>query len=258
MVDSSAHSPANAKDREFQAGLWISLFLHACLVASLLIGARHMADTNKLTPILPTLRVDLVGLPDQLKSEMVAPAPYVPQKEQAAPAPALKAERKPLPIVPKEVMKLPSTKVQPVTKSQPLTKDRSKRMKNALERIKALSKIQEESNDTPSQAVKGNQVSRGSSMSANAQTSTAPNYAEHVRDRLQNFWALPPWLARQNLAAQVELEINSAGMVSRVQFLRSSGNLQFDNEVKKTIQNSQPFHPPEGGNTARMVVGFPL
>lgn len=235
-------------ENEFQMGLWISIALHLVFVAVLFWGAKRATDPEKLTPVLPTLRVDLVGLPDQLKSEMVNPAPYVPRKEEIS-----REKNTPKihqPPVPSDAMKIPS-KNKKETK-----KDTSKRMKNALERIKALSKIQEEV--TESQAVKGNQISKGSSLSANAQTSTTPSYAEHVRERLQSYWALPPWIARQKLSAQVEVEINAAGMVSRLQFLRPSGNQQFDNEVKKTIQASQPFNPPEGGNSAKIVVGFPL
>jgi TolA protein len=148
-------------------------------------------------------------------------------------------------------------------KSARKTKDpnREKRLKAALDRIKALSRIDRElhADNAASPPIKGNKISKGSSTAEDAKESDDANYYDSVRSRLQENWALPVWLSRQNLSAQIEIVIDSHGRVREFRFKKSSGNTQFDDAVKKTLAESQPFPtPPSELLMNGILVGFPL
>jgi TonB family protein len=192
--------------------------------------------------------VDLVGLPDVLKKDkkIVAPAPAEPEK--------VAKQLKEAENTAKKIKKAEAARPDEVGLKRKATqeKQREKRIQNALDRIKALAKLQ---------VIKGNQVSHGHSVSADAKESSDPNYLDDLRQHLQDHWALPIWLARQNLSAQVQVFIDSRGRLRDFKFLKTSGNPRFDAEVKKTLTASQPFPPPPGKGdflSNGVVVGFPL
>lgn len=89
------------------------------------------------------------------------------------------------------------------------------------------------------------------------------SYFDLVRDRLQENWALPVWLARQNHQAQVQLFLDSRGKVKRLLLVKPSGNQNFDEAIRKSIEESEPFPLPpkalqEALATQGILVGFPL
>jgi TonB family protein len=137
-----------------------------------------------------------------------------------------------------------------------------KRLKAAMDRIKALSKIHadtdsEKTEDAP--PIKGNKISKGNSQDGDAKESDSANYYDTVRAKLQENWALPVWLSRQNLSAQIEITIDGRGQVRDFRFAKPSGNAQFDAAVKRTLQESQPFPaPPEDLLGNGILIGFPL
>jgi TonB family protein len=140
---------------------------------------------------------------------------------------------------------------------------REKRMKNALDRIKSLTKITDDRKSGAPVPIRGNQVSKGTSLSEDAREAAKASYFDALRDRLHENWALPVWLARQNLSAQVQIYVDSHGRLSRFTFLRPSGNQQFDEAVKRALSESQPYPvPPEQLRGTFMAdgvsVGFPL
>ncbi len=202
----------------------------------------------------PVLRVDVVGLPDILKKDLSQVSKNQPKsaeiekiiKETAAPDDMVLNPKK-------EVKEKKKEKEQP----------REEKMSSALARIKALEKIREQSNEDSGVIIKGNQISKGSSLSGEAKESSETGYYDLIKDRLADNWALPPWLARQKLSAQVVLNINSEGQVTRVQFSRPSGNPQFDEAIRQSIKLSNPFpKPPKEILTIvqnqGVLVGFPL
>jgi TonB family protein len=146
-------------------------------------------------------------------------------------------------------------------KSKKADVSREKRLKSALDRIKSLSKIQEEA--PSSLPMKGNKLSKGTSLSGDAVEAAEASYFDLVRDRLQAYWELPVWLQRQKLTAEVQIFIDSRGKLRNFRFTRSSGNEKFDEEVRKALTQSQPFPiPPEAIVSSVLVdgisVGFPL
>ena len=84
-----------------------------------------------------------------------------------------------------------------------------------------------------------------------------------ILERVRSYWELPKWLHDQNLHAKVAIFIDRRGQLIRYEFRKSSGNEQFDAEVKRTLEVSWPFPlPPDGVAsdlaTEGVLLGFPL
>lgn len=272
MATAAATSPpphpalARPRTEEMSRGLRWSLIFHATVFA--IIVFKTIVFPGAPIPLVPALRVDIVGLPDVLKKDLKniprTPAPETEQKPEPA---------KPLPppvVTPPAKTPPPKEQAEPdemvLKPTQQQTKAREKKMKSALDRIRALEKINDEvnSNNKPSaMVVKGNKVSKGSSLSPDAKEAEENSYFDAVRDKLQDNWALPVWLARQQLSAQILVRIDASGHVSGLTFMKPSGNAQFDAAVRKTVSDSQPFPPPpteivDSIGSRGVLVGFPL
>lgn len=208
------------------------------------------------TPFIhtPVLRVDVVGLPDILKKDLSQISKNQPKADEIEKIVKETAAPDEMVLNPKKEVK---------EKKKEKEKPREEKMSSALARIKALEKIREESTEDSGVIIKGNQISKGSSLSGDAKETSEAGYYDLIKDRLADNWALPPWLARQKLSAQVVLNINSEGQVTRVQFSRPSGNPQFDEAIRQSIKLSNPFpKPPKEILTIvqnqGILVGFPL
>jgi TonB family protein len=253
--------------------LKLSLVIHLVLLFLALVQDFFFQGQPKT--YIPSLRVDLVALPDLLKSETKKIHQRELQKELSQ---ILAQAEKKAQKIQKEQSLLKRTPSLPAAKPHEMTltpstathpKEISHRNRQALDRLKLLAKIHDKIRESPQKTspspllIKGNQISQGSSLSSDARESLEQNYSDLLKDRLQENWSLPPWISRQNLSAQVEIRIDAQGHLSRVQFVKPSGNSQFDEAVKKTLQLSQPFpHPPEEVRLSLqkngILIGFPL
>jgi TonB family protein len=271
-----------SEDRDFRRGFRLSIVAHLAVAFAILIKA--VVLPNKPVTIVPTLRVDVVGLPDLLKQDLKKGADA--RASQEAINKALKqAEEAARKIEPPKPMKLPKAS-EPVEKAEPNemvlkpkqiqaeknekenTKHREKKLMSALHRIRALDKISDEVHPKKPTSegatlIKGNRISKGSSLSSDAVESDVANYYDSVRDRLQDNWEIPIWFKNQGLSAKVQIFIDRNGRLRNFRFIKPSGNPQFDDAVKRTISESQPFPaPPEDVISTVLVdgilVGFPL
>jgi TonB family protein len=284
------HAPANESMRRSFRN---SAILHAA--AFTLIILKSLVFPGEPKPYVPSLRVDMVALPDTLKKDLANTPPSQSAKDIAdalksaeksaedqaksikpikLPEPQ-KAEKKApkeevaepdeLVLHPKKAVKKaekPSEKpTPPKEKADP---SRDLKLKSALARIKAMNRIHDsETPAAPSAVVKGNQISKGTSLSGDAKENSESGYYDLVHSRLLDNWSLPVWLSRQNYSAQVQIFIDSRGRVRNFKFLKASGNEQFDSAVKKAIEESQPFPAPPEDLAASLLVhgvklGFPL
>lgn len=239
-------------------GFRMSLVFHTTIILTVFIKLAFMPSKNLSLP--PTLRVDVVGLPDLVKKDLSQVAP---------PNPATTAPKE----VPKPAIKTPIEKADPhemvlnpkkaAEKSADDAKKREKKLKSALDRIKALEKIQGQTDKNKTALIKGNRLSQGNSLSADAKESDQSSYYDTVRDKLVDNWVLPVWIMRQKLSAQVQIYIDANGRVRDHRFVRRSGNSQFDDAVEQAIQQSQPFSVPPQSIAQDVLadgilVGFPL
>lgn len=255
--------PPHPSDRDFRVGMRLSIVAH--LLVLLIVVMKSLVFPGQPKPLIPSLRVDLVGLPDMLKKDKFKlPRPSNPTElaEELKKAEAsAKKMTKTSPLV--EPAKPDEMVVKPKPETQQKKSDaREKKLKGALARIKALEKLSSD-DSKPSVVVKGNKISKGGSLSEDARESDEASYYDLLKDRLQENWALPPWLARQNLAARVEVFIDAKGKLKNFRFLRGSGNAQFDEAIKNALTASQPFPAPPDNLAAGLLsdgisVGFPL
>lgn len=260
------------QDRDFRIGIRRSIGAH--LAVALFILIKSLVFPGTPTRYTPTLRVDIVGLPDQLKKDLaqirghLKPPPSVADLSKSLKETAEKAKNikiKPLPPAPPDEMVL-KPKSQTPSADKAKEKNLHKKNKSALDRIKSLERISDEPPSAEAHQtslIKGNRVSKGTSLSADAKESAEANYYDQLRDRLQDYWALPVWVARQNLDARVRIFIDHRGRLKGFQFLKNSGNTQFDEAVKRSIQESQPFPAPPDDIASTVlssgvIVGFPL
>ncbi|MCM2278539.1 MAG: cell envelope integrity protein TolA [Oligoflexia bacterium] len=253
---------AHPAEQGLSFGMRWSFGIHAAILAYVVL--KSLVFPGKPIVYTPSLRVDIVGLPDVLKKDLPSLAKVPPPvsgseaPSKSAPAPKSKSE----PAAPDEMVLKPK-KADPKAEAQ----ERQKKLKNALARIKALDKIsgepQKQQAPMPGILLKGNVISRGTSLEGNARESSEAGYFDTLRERLRENWMLPVWLARQKLSAQINIFIDTRGQLRGFTIVRSSGNPQFDEAVKKTLTQSQPFPPPPEAIAGTLMsngvlVGFPL
>jgi len=217
----------------------ISLGIHIAFLVLLYVKSIVMPGPLNTKEYIPSLRVDLVALPDQKINDQLTPS------TPAVSEPAKEKESK--------VTKEAKDKGDYSTSK----KKKKERMKSALERIKALEKIK------AGEEIRGNKVMKGSSAKGVASDSVETTYFDAVLEKVQNEWELPQWLQEKNLSAKVLIQIDRRGMVTHTQFVQSSGNEQFDAAVKHAIQAAAPFPVPPvsilaGVSQDGVLLKFPL
>jgi protein TonB len=222
----------------------------------------YLSAKSVLFPSVPkeyiaALRVDLVGLPDQKKNEVVEPPkPADAPKPIEAPKPKPVEEPKPKVETDNDPGDYAAAKKKKKEEHKKKEKEAQKKLKAALDRIKALERIKAM---TATDEVKGNQISKGTSLSADAKTSLEASYSDVVLERVRSNWELPKWLIERSLSANVIIFIDARGQLKGFKFTKLSGNEQFDNEVKHTLQASSPFSiPPTGISGDLAHDGIPL
>jgi protein TonB len=202
-----------------------------------------------------------VGLPDLKKNEQVEPPkPADAPKPVDAPKPKPVELEKPKVEADKDPGDYAALQKKKKAEHKKKEKEAQKKLKSALDRIKALERVKAM---TAGDEVKGNQISKGTSLSADAKTALEASYSDVVLERVRSNWELPKWLMEQKFSANVIIFIDARGQLKGFKITKPSGNDQFDSEVKRTIQASSPFSiPPTGitGDLSRdgIPLAFPL
>jgi TonB family protein len=235
--------------------LAVSAALHLFCYLILMFGPLLPTGTPK--PYLPSLRVDLVGLPAQKTNETAAPPPDAATAPTPATAPAIK-KSKPRDLPEEGDYSLKKSKNR--AKESKKEKEAKRKLKQAIERIRAIERIK---SLTASEEVRGNRISKGTSLSAEARTTLEAGYFEVVLEQVRTHWELPKWLLGQGLSAKVLLQIDSRGNIRNFKFVQSSGNPAFDLEVKRALLAANPFPIPPGDISGGVLnegilLGFPL
>lgn len=187
------------------------------------------------------IRVDLVGMPDKVVEPK--PAPAVAEAPKAPPV-----QETPAPKVEKKVeAKKPAPKVAAKKKADP--KKIEKSQESALSRLKALAALEKikqeaEAAEVAAEApVKGNQVSKGNSLTGLEQIEY-DRYFDQVEQLLYTHWLLPEWLINAGLRAQALVLVDKTGHVIKKEIIKSSGNPTFDAHVIAAIEKAAPFPAP--------------
>lgn len=245
---------------ELGPGLKWSFLVHAGLLFLVLVKA--IVFPGHPLNYIPTLKVDIVDLPDTLKKDLQNPSQERFHQEISE-------------VLKNAEIQAAKIKAEAAKSDEMALKSHHKKAENSIEqknklalnRIKSLSRIQDfESNEKPTakvKPIKGNFLSPGTHVSGEAREAAEANYLDILKDRLQENWTLPSWLARQNLSAQVQIQIDARGHLKNLKWIKTSGNSQFDDAVKRAIEISQPFpFPPkdllDNVSSNGILMGFPL
>lgn len=239
-----------------------SLFVHGAIAIFIII--KSLVFPGSPVFITPSLRVDLVGLPDILKKDLSQVSKTLPKPDIQEKAPTPVKPIAPVEEVAKSEEMVLNPKKTTVKKTETkVDQTKEKKIQSALARIRALEKLKDKDEEDDSVVIKGNQISQGTSLSGNARENAESGYYDLVREALVEFWSLPPWLARQKLGAQIQIRIDPAGTILSSRFIKTSGNPQFDDAILATLRDAQPLpRPPKDLLTSLsdngIVVGFPL
>lgn len=226
----------------FRRSIYVSVGLHACVVAVVFLRAVFVPDQP--IEIRNAIHVDMVGLPDKLPEMPRSPQPAPPKPEPKAPEPT-SAKVKPEPVAAKPPP--PKAPTVPTKKA-----DLAKSQRDALAKLKRASALQEIEQEVAKQKaaaagqakpVKGHQVSEGNSLTG-LERIDYDRYFEEVKGKLFANYNLPQWLADAPLKASVVVQIDERGFVTRKTLRRSSGNEVFDAKALEAVDASSPFPPP--------------
>jgi TonB family protein len=265
-------------EERLKSNLKWSLALHGAIL--LVIILRSFVFPREPKQYRPALRVDIVGLPDILKKDLSKISPALPPVDSAPAeepskttppksAEVEKADPDDMVLHKKEsVSERNRKRLEQLAREEKADRERERKMQSALSRMKSLARIRSQvaGQDKSAEAgilIKGNQISKGTSLSGDAAETAELSYYDLVKSQLQQTWELPVWLSRQNLSARVEIFINGHGIVHTLRFTKPSGNPQFDEAVKRTIVQAQPFPKPPRDEADSLLVhgislGFPL
>lgn len=262
----------SAQQQRMARYLKLSLGLHVGLAALSLLGNLVFPSTAEV--FLPSVQIDMVALPDLVKSQNqpildktlpvkdAPPPPEPPQKTaEKEPEPRDNAKDDRMSIEREKQAAIDAKKAlerlrNQVKKTQAEEVERARR--ELLEKRQAdLARFKEAYRSV----VKGNQVNEGTSMTGvSAETRNA--YIGMIQEKIRSNWALPAFLQGRGLTANAIVQLDGSGRVIGFRLTKSSGNETFDEYVTTAVQRSSPFAPPpeEMSRTLRngFQVNFPL
>lgn len=270
---------------EQNRGLVVSFVAHATLIAFLIL--KNVFFESDVPDYQSAIRVDIVALPDKDMSppsstaastpstvaEKPAPSRPEPERSTTDDPPTTEALPDKKPVVDEEAIKLTETKK---ALEQKKKKDEEKRRKEALDKIKKMSALESIKSSVETERIeklvshseskakttyKGNVLNAGTELTG-INKIQHENYVALLDRQIKENWTLPQWLVNKDLKAQALVKIDSNGIVIYNQIYKSSGNPNYDDIVKETIQKSGPFpKPPEKFSAILsdqgVLIGFP-
>ncbi len=236
----------------FSKAIIQSLFYHILII--LLLVSKTVLFPNEKIDFQHAIRVDVVDLPDKLEPTLESkrtppekveqsPAVQKPSESVKESTPPM-AETMPKPVVKEAIAK-------PKRQSESIVREKAK--EQALARIKALQRIEEDlkkqnlqkNESAKKQEYKGNILSSGTELTG-IQKIQHDNYISDLDRHVKGHWVLPQWMGSANLRATVRVYLDDKGYVVRKEMVQSSGNKIYDQMVVNTIEKASPFPaPPE-------------
>lgn len=218
------------EDPFFRRAIVISVFLHLILY----IGS----ITLPLIPFLkgrrgeirytPTIRVDLVALPDTPYREMKQISEEIRKAQDAI-----------------QEIKKPKGELVLQQKDELKWQNRIKLKrgaKSAIERLRALQALEKRLETAKKESErKGNVIAAGASLPATASGKVLDEYRSQVIEKIKLRWALPPYLRKQSdLSGEIILFLNPDGRVIRREIV-TSGVQEFDSYMNQALEEALPF-----------------
>lgn len=204
------------------------------------------------------IRVDMVGLPTLTMEELQKVDPTVDMGKEDKPK-----EETLEPEVSETAMKLAEEKAAEeektaIAKKDAIAKEKKEAVekeKNRLDDLRAQLRLEqrrkrlveelkgdvkEGEGRTP---LAGNMISEGYSVTGDVATDMDV-YQGHLKSHLRKTWNLPGWMEASSLSARVLVKLAPNGKILAQEFLRESGNSEFDRYVAEALKNAEPFPKP--------------
>ena len=244
--------------------LCLSFFIHCAFALYFFIDPQIGFFSKKHTYIKEAIRVDSIGLPElekkwaESKTKSVKPAPKL--KKTIKPAVKKKPKKK------KKVIKKTPKLKQKAKRSPPKKsfnkQEIQKQQSEAMDKLRALEKIDEIKREVEETSYKGAKISKGNSRSGQeVQDFEMLKFFTNLTAHINMYWNLPQELASRNLRASIYVQIGNNGAVLKKYIEHSSGSEEFDARVLETIERASPFPPPPPSVQKQLsqgvVFGFP-
>ncbi len=196
-----------------------SIGLHVLFVIGIMISGSKRKLIKPETPqAAPTIRIDVVDLPDKM------------------------SKNKKTPSKPKEVI----TPKAPTPKAETLDKDDELKVKKETVK-KVITKKTEEKKDEPSlpktEVIKGNKLEDGTSLTG-IKKLKFNKYQAEAYEKIQQNWTVPNWFEQKDYKTLIRVFINSKGVLYNEKIEKSSGSTLFDKQALKAVELSSPLPKP--------------
>ena len=200
-----------------------SFILHLGLFFAFLIKPLVLPSEQIIS--VPSIRVDMVDLPDKIVEPLKIEKPENKPKEKPK---KLKPKKK-------KVDKAKEVKTQKIVPN--------KLGKSAIQKIKQMQALKSDSKDNAETVVKGNRLSKGTQLEGE-EKKEYDFYIDLLGAHARRFWLVPGWLENEDLTTEVRVFLDEDGYVTEQFVEKSSGNSSFDQSVKESIENASPFPRP--------------
>lgn len=235
----------------FKKFLIVSLGVHA---AFFIISLAKVTFLPKQTiTIEPTMRVDVIALPDKIEKAPVLKKPEEKPKKKIEKNPPKKEVKKPK----AKPEKIPAPKKPEPKKQKPKIEEPKKPEPPSEEPTEGTTEPAEE----PVPIIKGNVLSKGTQLEGLVKLDF-DDYFDTITKAINSNWNLPEWLSEEDLRATAVIKINPDGSIASKAIKESSGNDIFDNSVLKAFDTIGRLpEPPERIksliNAYGISLGFP-
>ncbi|MBS1983968.1 MAG: TonB C-terminal domain-containing protein [Bdellovibrionales bacterium] len=242
----------------FKKGIRRSFAFHGGLIILALVQgyvSNHIESAKSKEAYLreqvtkSAIRVDIVDLPS-LKLDDLA---KVDATEDIGAVKPNKAEPEPPKSKPSETAMIDRTQT---AKAEEKKKPEKKKKESALDRLKALRdtmrvegrrqelmKKLKGDKEGGRPMLGGNVLSEGDSTSGDVAT-VHNAFVGKIKNHIRKHWSVPGWMTTGKFQARVVVKIAPDGRVLSFEFEKKSGNDEYDANVKRSIESSNPFPPP--------------
>lgn len=222
-----------------------SVILHGSVIVlglastlySYIVGPSKEEEAARMLKMAKTaIRVDIVDLPSMKMDEMreVDLSKEVGKTQKVEEA---------KPIEPSKTAMKDAT-----APAAPAPSDRLKQLREKLRsdsrRKELMDKLKgKESGGEGRPVLAGNKLSEGASITGEVATE-ADAYNSRLQAHLSRHWTAPDWMINAKLSARVLVRIRADGSIIDKKFIVKSSSADFNDNVERALQDSDPFPPP--------------
>jgi TonB family protein len=237
-------------------GSFLFVFVVAPMVANLLGVSTDYSDKFTKKEFKNAIRVDLVGLPELTLQELqnidpteeMGNAPKVEEpaaKEEVVVPPPSETAMK---MQSKEDDTKALSKADAQKKVDEAQKKRLADLRASLRveqrRKELLKELKGEAGEGQGRMpLAGNIVSQGYSVTGDV-ADDMDIFQGHLKAHLRKTWSLPGWMQASNLSARVIVKLAPTGKVLSQEFIKKSGNEEFDRYVSQALKDAEPYPAP--------------